>query len=171
MLSSFLLAEFPWHTAPHPDLQWSNWITIYRVVGSMYRALFRFWFCIHQSKSIFASLCNTIVSLYDSLMERPVLCCCWSLFCCLGAGRTAIVVEESLPVIFAKSLTETFSARVELDIVSWSFLVSLREASPSYSENLFPLTEITTHDMGLLEIQTSWTWNFQVLEEKNENIS
>ena len=124
----------------------------------MYRPLFRFWFCTYQSKSIFATLCNTTVSLYDPLMKRPVICCCWSLLCCIGAGRTVIAVEESLPVIFAKSLTETFSTRVEIDIVSWSFLVSLCEAPPPYSENLFPLAEITTHDMGLLETQTSWGW-------------
>ena len=124
----------------------------------MYRPLFRFWFCTHQSKSIFATLWNTIVSLCDPLVERPVICCCWSLLFCIDAGRTVIAIEESLPIIFGKSLTESFSTRVEIDIVSWYFLVSLCEGPPSYSENLFPLAEITTHDMGLLETQTSCSW-------------
>lgn len=52
--------------------------------------------------------CVTQLSSYDPLMDRPVICC-WKLLYCRGADRSAISVEESLPVRFAKSLTETFT--------------------------------------------------------------
>ena len=113
MFSPFLL----WPRAPswlrlahcsHPDLEALNWTTICVAVDSMHYPLFRFRFCTRQSCSIFASFCNTIVSSYDPLMEKPVFCCCWRPLYCRGDGRTSIAVEESLPVNFAKSLTEIF---------------------------------------------------------------
>ena len=99
--------------------------------------------------------CVTQLSSYDPLMDRPVICC-WKLLYYRGADRSAISVEESLPVRFAKSLTEILLTRVEIDIVSWSILLSPWEVPPSYSENLFTIPKIPTHGMGL--IQFCWSW-------------
>ena len=97
--------------------------------------------------------CVTQLSSYDPLMDRPVICC-WRLLYCRGAGRSAIAVEESLPVGFVPHWD--LHTRVEIDIVSWSILLSPWEVPPSCSENLFTIPEIPTHGMGL--IQTCWRW-------------
>ena len=86
----------PWRTSPQTDWESLDWVTI---CGALDSPWFKSRFCTHQTSSIFVSLCNTIVSSYDSLILRPVICCCWRLLYCRGAGRISIAIEESLPII------------------------------------------------------------------------
>ena len=93
------LADCPWHTASQPDFEASDWITI---CGGQWLVCTVSYSDVNSTSTNpvpFLPPCVTQLSSYDPLMDRPVICC-WRLLYCRGAGRSAIAVEESLPVGF-----------------------------------------------------------------------